>query len=176
VTMSDGVSEYVDALESLILGFAHGTRAVLQKHHLTAVQFLVLQWVSTEGPGSMSAVAAFLGVRPQSVTPVVDSLVRRGWIRRKRSRADRRQTRLELSPEALRLMAVFRRAHLRRLRKALRKMPPESLRQATAALRISERALADSLRGPLSTPREGVARGRPVGLAGRSRLVPRGSP
>jgi len=160
--MSDVVGEYVDALESLILGFVHTTRTVLQKNHLTAVQFLVLQWVSVEGPNSMSALAAFLGVRPQSVTPVVDTLVRRGWIRRKQDRVDRRQTRLELSPGALRLMARFRSAHLRRLKRALRKIPATSLAQATVALRASEHALADSLQGSLPAPRKGPRRCPPV--------------
>jgi DNA-binding MarR family transcriptional regulator len=143
--MPDAVSEYVDVLESLIMGFSQGARSVLRKNRLTAVQFLVLQWASFEGPASMSVLARFLGVRPQSVTPVVDSLVRRKWIRRRSGKTDRRQTLLELSPEAVRLMGEFRGAHLRRLKAALRKVPPRELALATRALRITQRSLASSL-------------------------------
>jgi len=143
--MPDAVSEYVDVLESLIVGFSQGARSVLRRNQLTAVQFLVLQWASMEGPASMTVLAKFLGVRPQSVTPVVDSLVRRGWIQREHGQADRRQTLLQLSPEAVRLMAEFRGAHLRRLKTALRKIPPKQLAHATQALRLTERTLADSL-------------------------------
>jgi DNA-binding MarR family transcriptional regulator len=143
--MRDALTEYVDVLESLIVGFAHGARSVLRKNQLTAVQFLVLQWASLEGPATMSALAKFLGVRPQSVTPVVDSLVRRKWIHRQAGKSDRRQTLLELSPEAIRLMGEFRNAHLRRLKAALRKIPPRELAHATRALRITERTLAGSL-------------------------------
>jgi MarR family transcriptional regulator, organic hydroperoxide resistance regulator len=144
--MPDPVTEYVDAVESLIMGFAQGTRAVLRKNQLTAVQFLVLQWASADGPATMSSLAKFLGVRPQSVTPVVESLVRRKWMRRRTGKADRRKTMLELSPEAIRLMGEFRSSHLRRLRVALRKLPPGELAHATRAVRITEEALAGSLR------------------------------
>ena len=151
--MSDSVTDYVDALETLILGFSHGTRSVLRKNNLTAVQFLVLQWARAEALASMSALAEFLGVRPQSVTPVIDSLVDRGWIRRKRSPTDRRQTLLELSPEALRLMAAFHRTHIDRLKRSLRRIPAGTLTHATEVLRVTEGALVGSLRGPLPEPR-----------------------
>jgi DNA-binding MarR family transcriptional regulator len=143
--MPDALSEYVDVLEALIMGFAQGARTLLRKNQLTAVQFLVLQWASMEGPATMSALAKFLGVRPQSVTPVVDSLVRRKWIQRRSGKSDRRQTLLELSPDAVRLMGEFRNAHLRRLKAALRKIPPGELAHATRALRITEQTLAGSL-------------------------------
>lgn len=143
--MNDRVTEYVEALETLFLGFTHGTRALCRKNNLTAVQFLVLQWAMGEAPATMSALAAFLGVRPQSVTPVIDSLVERGWIRRKPSPKDRRKTLLELSPETLRLMAAFRAAHLNRLKRSLRNLPPTSLAHATAVVRETERALASSI-------------------------------
>ncbi|MGC2289307.1 MAG: MarR family transcriptional regulator [Thermoplasmata archaeon] len=145
--MPDVVTEYVDVLESLIVGFAQGARSILRKNKLTAVQFLVLQWASVEGPATMTALARFLGVKPQSVTSVIDSLVRRGWIERTHGRADRRQTILQLSPEAVRLMAEFRGAHLRRLKTALRRIPPRELAHATRALRVTERTLVDSFEG-----------------------------
>jgi len=143
--MRDRVTEYVESLETLFLGFTHGTRSLCRKNNLTAVQFLVLQWAMGEQPATMTALAGFLGVRPQSVTPVIDSLVERGWIHRKPSPTDRRQTLLELSPETVRLMAAYRSAHMNRLKRSLRKLPPESLAHATAVIRETERALADSI-------------------------------
>lgn len=118
--MPDVVADYVDAIESLFVGFTQGNRSILRQKNLTAVQFLVIQWAFTEGPANMTALATFLGVRPQSVTPIIDSLVRRGWIRREHDLKDRRQTLLRISPEALRLMTEFRRIHIRRLKNALR--------------------------------------------------------
>jgi hypothetical protein len=59
-------------------------------------------------------------------------------------------------------MARFRSAHLRRLKRALRKIPATSLAQATVALRASEHALADSLQGSLPAPRKGPRRCPPV--------------
>jgi DNA-binding MarR family transcriptional regulator len=147
--MPDPITEYVDAVESFIMSCAQGGRTVLRKNQLTAVQFLVLQWASAEGPATMSTLAKFLGVRPQSVTPVVDSLVRRKWMRRRTGESDRRQTLLELSPEAVRLMGEFRSSHLRRLKVALRRFPPGELAHATRALRITEEALAGSVRETL---------------------------
>lgn len=149
--MPDAVTEYVDALESLITRFTKGTRVRLLEKNLTALQFLVLRWASTEAPASMTSLARFLGVRPQSVTPVVDSLVSRGWIRRTRDRADRRQMLIELSAEAKQLIAGYRAAHILRLKRALRRFPARSLADATEALRISEGALTRSLEGARAT-------------------------
>lgn len=143
--MPDVVADYVDAIESLFVGFTQGNRSILRQKNLTAVQFLVIQWAFTEGPANMTALATFLGVRPQSVTPIIDSLVRRGWIRREHDLKDRRQTLLRISPEALRLMTEFRRIHIRRLKNALRKVPCTSLGHATAVLRVTQHALSDSL-------------------------------
>jgi hypothetical protein len=55
-------------------------------------------------------------------------------------------------------MARFRSAHLRRLKRALRKIPATSLTQATVVLRASEHAIADSLQGSLPAPRKGPVR------------------
>ena len=143
--MSETVEAYVDAVESLIMGFAKAMRGVLRKNGLTPVQFLVLQWSATEGSSSMTALATFLGVRPQSVTPVIDSLVDGGWIRRERSKLDRRQTLLELSPDATRLMAAVRRGHIGRLKRSLGKFPASTLSRATEVLQETERALVVSI-------------------------------
>ncbi|MGI0070966.1 MAG: MarR family winged helix-turn-helix transcriptional regulator [Thermoplasmata archaeon] len=156
--MSGAVRSYADALDSLLLGLTHGLRGVLRQNNLTAVQFLVLQWASTEAPASMTALALYLGVRPQSVTPVVNSRVARGWIARRRSESDRRQNLLDLAPEARRLMTVFREARRRRIRSALALVPSEKLNHATEVVRITAGALVGFLEVPrprAHAPRDG---------------------
>ena len=58
-----------------------------------------------EGPVPMRAIAEALGLTPGSVTPLVDRLVRRGWVRRVPSEEDRRSTSVRLEPEARQALA-----------------------------------------------------------------------
>ncbi|MGI0132929.1 MAG: MarR family winged helix-turn-helix transcriptional regulator [Thermoplasmata archaeon] len=164
-------------MESLFMGFQQTVRALQRANDITAVQFLVLQWAVKEGPASMSDLAAFLRVRPQSVTPVVESLVHRGWLMRGRSRTDRRRTQVGLSDEARALMTRFHRDRLRRLRGSFRRLPPATVAGATRALKVSRDALIPpnvpilpSQRGrPTSPPR--ARRGRPALAERRSSVA-----
>lgn len=140
--MASPVARYCDSLEELFMEFHRASRALLLTHELTTVQFLVLHHLCSDGPASMTEVARFLGVRPQSATPVVDSLERRGLVRRTRSRTDRRRTILAPTAKADRLIAESRASQVARLKRALRGMPPRTLDQAAATLRATRAALA----------------------------------
>ncbi|MGI0054513.1 MAG: MarR family winged helix-turn-helix transcriptional regulator [Thermoplasmata archaeon] len=142
--MVGATSRYLDALEELVMEFHRASRTVLLAHELTTVQFLVLHHLRVDGPTGMTEVSRYLGVRPQSVTPVIDSLERRGLVRRTRSKVDRRRTILAPTAAADRLIAEFRASQIRRLERALRGMPDRALEEAAQTLAASRRALASS--------------------------------
>jgi MarR family transcriptional regulator, 2-MHQ and catechol-resistance regulon repressor len=139
--MSEASRGFMLALEGLMESFQHEQRALFRDWQLTPLQFLALRWLSKDPEAHMSALARFMGVRPQTVTPIVDSLEKAGWIRRVRSSEDRREVFLELTPKGSRLLESVRASFLEKLGRALDEAPATSLRTAAEALRIATSAL-----------------------------------
>lgn len=59
---------------------------------LTAVQFRVLQVVAEKGWSTATEISGRMGVSQATITSLVDKLVQKGMVERKRSERDRRQT------------------------------------------------------------------------------------
>jgi DNA-binding MarR family transcriptional regulator len=133
--------EFVDALEALKMSSLAKVRESLRTHHLTGVQFLSLHLLAQEGPAPMSSLAHFLGVRPQTVTRLVDALEREGLVERISNPGDRRGSLLKLSPKALRTLGAIQRQQTAQLKRVLRNVPPRSLRSATRLLLDARSAL-----------------------------------
>ncbi|MCI4373810.1 MAG: MarR family transcriptional regulator, partial [Thermoplasmata archaeon] len=93
----------------------------------------------------MSKLAGLLGVRPQTVTPIVDTLERAGWVRRVRSTEDRRESLLTLTPKGKRLLESVRTSFFEKLGRALDEAPSQYLGTATEVLLIASSALVRDL-------------------------------
>jgi DNA-binding MarR family transcriptional regulator len=139
--MSEASREFVVALEGLMESFQQEQRNLFRLQKLTAVEFFVLRWLSKSPEANMTSMARLLGIRPQSATPIVDSLEQDGLLRRVRSTADRRESRLALTPKGSRRLESIRSAFRDKLGKALDEAPSTSLRTAAGALRIAAAAL-----------------------------------
>ncbi|MGP8078748.1 MAG: MarR family winged helix-turn-helix transcriptional regulator [Thermoplasmata archaeon] len=158
--MSEEGREFVVALEGLMECFQQEQRGLFRDWRLTPVQFFVLRWLSKDQDANMSTLAWMLGVRPQTVTPIVDSLEKGGWVRRVRSREDRREALLRLTPKGSRLLRSIRASFVEKLGHALDAAPATSLRTASAALRIATASLGrDRPRSP-GAPSRSRGRGR----------------
>ncbi|MFI5418263.1 MAG: MarR family winged helix-turn-helix transcriptional regulator [Candidatus Lutacidiplasmatales archaeon] len=139
--MSEASREFVDALEGLMESFQQEQRGVLLDRKLTLVRFFVLRWLAKAPGANMSSLAALLGVRPQTFTPIVDSLESEGLLRRVRSTEDRRESHLELTPKGSRVIDSIRASFREKLGQALDEAPPSSIRTAAQALRIAAASL-----------------------------------
>ena len=153
--MSNASREFVVALEGLMESFQQEQRALFRDRKVTPVQFFVLRWLSNAPEANMSSLARLLGIRPQSATPIVDSLESEGLLRRIRPAEDRRESRLELTPKGARLLESLRAAFRKKLGKALDEAPSTSLRKAAEALRIAAAAL-DSQQAQARVVRRGA--------------------
>lgn len=71
--------------------------------------------------------ASLLGVGPSAVTPLVDRLVEHGWARRQEDRADRRITRLFITPEGQGLLDRMVAGQRELIANALRHLDPSEL-------------------------------------------------
>jgi MarR family 2-MHQ and catechol resistance regulon transcriptional repressor len=154
--MSEASRNYLVALEGLMEAFQQEQRGLFRDWKMTPVQFFVLRWVSKDKEANMSKLAALLGVRPQTVTPIVDTLERSGWVRRVRSTEDRRESFLRLTPRGRRLLASVRASFFEKLGRALDEAPARSLGTATEVLQIATTALVRELAAapaPIAPPK-----------------------
>lgn len=158
--MTDAVDELIASVEGMMITFSHAMRRALRRHQLTIVQFIVLKWVSSGAPTSMTALAEFLDARPQTATSIAESLERRGWAVRERSTTDRREQRLRITPQGLAWMARMDEQQRRFLRRRLVGIPDEELRAAARGL---DRARAAFARPPGQVPPTGSPARKPEG-------------
>jgi DNA-binding MarR family transcriptional regulator len=140
------------ALEGLMEAFQQEQRGLFRDRKLTPVQFFVLRWLTGDEDANMSKLAGLLGVRPQTVTPIVDTLEGAGWLRRVRSTADRRESLLIVTPVGKRLLRSLRASFFEKLGRALDEAPPPSLRTATKVLQIATSALVRDLSRARTSP------------------------
>ncbi len=66
---------------------------------LTPVQIRVLQIVLSQGSVTPKEISKQMGVSPATISTLIDRLVAKGMVERRRSETDRRQTNITLSPE-----------------------------------------------------------------------------
>ncbi len=131
----------------------------------TPVQFKVLRWLTRDPEANMSTVAGLLGVRPQTVTPIVDTLEKAGWVRRVRSTADRRESLLLVTPKGKRLLESVQASFYEKLGRALDEAPAPYLATASEVLQIATSALVRDLTrtgAPSGKPKRHTDPGRAV--------------
>ncbi len=139
--MSEASRNLIVALEGLMEAFQQEQRGLFRDRKLTPVQFFVLRWLTKDPEANMSTVAGLLGVRPQTVTPIVDALEKAGWVRRVRSTADRRESLLRVTPKGKRLLESVQTSFFEKLGRALDEAPAPYLATAAEVLQIAASAL-----------------------------------
>lgn len=103
--MSDTPRSFVYLLKHTELAVRGCVEVVLEQFDLTPTQFLMLLRLShKEGP-SAAELARGIGVRPQSLTEIINPLAEKGLIAREESAAHRRILRLSLTPAGRQLLA-----------------------------------------------------------------------
>jgi DNA-binding MarR family transcriptional regulator len=109
---------------------------------LTNAQFWILKWIAMYGPFTASDLAAYLGIRAPSVTPLVDGLEKRGLIRRVRSVKDRRVVSIRATAKGERLLKAAGEEVARLAKDATRGIAPAELATAASVLRRMADALS----------------------------------
>ncbi len=138
--MSQAGRDFVAALEGFWLQVHEEERSFTRRWEITPLQGLVLRMALWSGGVSMSSLAQKLGIRPQTLTYLVDVLERRGWIRRVRSSEDRRVIVLQATVRGEKLSRDIREAFSKRMELLLSVAPEEDLRAGARALRTAREA------------------------------------
>jgi DNA-binding MarR family transcriptional regulator len=94
---------------------------------VTPSQFRLIKVLARDGRHRLGDVARFLGISPPAATKCIDKLERLGLVVRSPSSADRRATLLAVSEAGRQLVQDCERLKARRVRGALRRLPPEEI-------------------------------------------------
>jgi len=70
----------------------------------TQAEIEVLKFLHGKKKTTMRAIADYLHIKPSSVTPVIDNLVKKGDIKRAQKKDDRRVVFIELTPKGLKCL------------------------------------------------------------------------
>lgn len=102
-----------------------------EPEEVSATQYRALGVLTLRGPRNASELADDLGVGRPGATKLVDRLVKRGLIRRRRHPTDRRQVILEASERGREIVRAVQQCRRRRLARVLSALEPEA-REALA--------------------------------------------
>jgi DNA-binding MarR family transcriptional regulator len=107
---------------------------------VTLTQYRSLVVLASRGPQSVAVLAEELGVTPSTVSRLCDRLVRKGLVRRREDRRDRRAVRLALTPAGRELVDAVtdrRRAEIATLLDGIVEEEQRSLVQALRRLALA---------------------------------------
>jgi DNA-binding MarR family transcriptional regulator len=102
----------VDLMGVVFLARRRRYSELLRSFEITLPQLHLIQLARRKGPISPSAAAALLDCDRPTATLVAQKCVARGWLSRRRSDADRRSARLELSGEGEELLDRIEKARI----------------------------------------------------------------
>lgn len=92
---------------------------------VTLPQFRALVVLATRGPQRVASLAESLAVTPPTATRMCDRLVRKGLVRRRTGREDRRQVNLTVTPAGRELVAEVTERRRQEIARLLRDISPE---------------------------------------------------
>ena len=150
--------EFIEALEGFWFQVRQEERGILRRWDITPLQGIVLRMSLCEEPLTMSVLAARLGIRPQTATHLVDFMEERGWIRRTRSRDDRRVSLLEPTVRGRKASEAIHQAFMDRMETFLSAAPKDQLKAGAAALRAAQESFRQARAHPAGGPRSARSR------------------
>lgn len=119
-----GVVEAVLGASRVLVAVAARSLAEVAEE-VTLPQFRALVVLASRGPQRVASLAEALGVTPPTATRMCDRLVRKGLVRRRTGREDRRQVNLTVTPTGRQLVAEVTERRRREIEQLLRDVSPE---------------------------------------------------
>src|SRR5579862_6037623 len=152
--MSNDLAEHATA-ESVVNAVLTASRVLVAvaarsladaAEQVTLTQYRTLVVLASRGPQSLAGLADSVAVTPATATRMCDRLVRKGLVRRRTERGDRRQIRVALTPGGRALVDSVTRRRRAEIERIVSSMPPDEQavlvqalgRLATAAGEVPE--------------------------------------
>ena len=131
---TDELSSALDAIRRIVQALRISTRAAERRLGISGAQLFVLHALSETPADSLNELAARTFTHQSSVSTVVERLVRRRLVSRKRSSTDARRVVLSLTPSGRELLRSSPDIAQLRLISALRELPPRDRRSLARIL------------------------------------------
>ena len=103
---------------------------------VTLTQYRTLVVLASRGPQGIASLAEVLGVTPPTASRLCDRLVRKGLVRRRTDRNDRRQVRIALTGAGRRLVDVVTERRRAQIADLLGAVPEDARRSVAAGLQL----------------------------------------
>jgi DNA-binding MarR family transcriptional regulator len=103
---------------------------------VTLTQYRSLVVLASRGPQGIASLAEALGVTPPTASRLCGRLVRKGLVRRRTDRNDRRQVRVALTEAGRRLVDVVTERRRREIADLLSAVPEDARRSVAAGLQL----------------------------------------
>ncbi|HVC13605.1 MAG TPA: MarR family winged helix-turn-helix transcriptional regulator [Acidimicrobiales bacterium] len=103
---------------------------------VTLTQYRSLVLLASRGPQGIASLADSLGVTPPTASRLCDRLVRKGLVRRRTDRNDRRQVRVALTEAGRRLVDIVTDRRRREIAILLNAVPEDARRSVVAGLQL----------------------------------------
>jgi DNA-binding MarR family transcriptional regulator len=142
---SEVSNRHVEAADRFHSAAIHALRHVRREDPTTGLSPARLSALSVlvyGGPRTLGELAAAEQVRPATMTRIVQSLERDGYLRRDSDPADGRVVRLQATPKGKRVMQQGRQRRVQNLANLLAQLSPEEVAHVQEAAELVETALA----------------------------------
>jgi DNA-binding MarR family transcriptional regulator len=139
-----GVAAKLDQLHRLAIALLRGVKVEDERAGVGPALLSALSVLTFGGPQSLGALARAEGVRPPTMSRLVDGLERAGLARRRVDPDDARGLRIEATPRGRSLLLAGRARRLRRLAAAATVLTPRERAKLAAAIPALQ-ALASAL-------------------------------
>jgi DNA-binding MarR family transcriptional regulator len=142
---SEMSNQHVEAADRFHSAAIHALRHVRREDPTTGLSPARLSALSVlvyGGPRTLGELAAAEQVRPATMTRIVQSLERDGYVRRDSDPADGRVVRLQATPKGKRVMQQGRQRRVQNLANLLAQLSPEEVAHVQEAAELVETALA----------------------------------
>ena len=129
-SLDDQARTVENLFDSLVMqGNKHLTEKLTQ-HDLTAAQYLSMDALQRKGSEcSMSELAERIQQSSATMTGIVDRLVEKGWVSRRRSEEDRRAVFVSLTSEGINILNRVAAERHQIVQDTIRKMSPDEINQ-----------------------------------------------
>lgn len=126
------VDAVLSASRVLVAVAARSLAEVAEEVTLTQYRSLVV--LRSRGPQSVAALAETVGVTPPTASRLCDRLVRKGLVRRREDRRDRRAVRLALTETGRKLVDEVTERRRKEIARLLQAVPPDAQKLMAASL------------------------------------------
>ncbi|MGO9096755.1 MAG: MarR family winged helix-turn-helix transcriptional regulator [Bryobacteraceae bacterium] len=140
ITASDAglIEDFLGSTHIFALALTHVLEETLLRDvaagQLTPAQMKVLKLTAQAQAPTVGDVATFLGISDAAASKAIDRLVRRNFLQRIETQADRRSSHLAVTPAGRCMLAAFETVRRRRLAEVFDQFPPEELHRTAQLL------------------------------------------